>query len=66
MAPVIRALNARPDDFEQLVVTTGQHREMLGQMLDAFEFDGVIGWGGQGELFAGGTDGVFRHGRPFR
>jgi UDP-N-acetylglucosamine 2-epimerase len=36
LAPVIRALDARPDAFEQLVVATGQHRELLDQTLDAF------------------------------
>ena len=37
MAPVIRALEARPDRFEVRVCVTGQHREMLDQMLDLFE-----------------------------
>ncbi len=36
MAPVIRAVGARPERFEQLVVTTGQHREMLDQVMGAF------------------------------
>ena len=36
MAPVIRALEARPSVFEQRVVTTGQHREMLDQVMGAF------------------------------
>ena len=36
MVPVIRAVAARPDVFEQTVVSTGQHREMLGQVMDAF------------------------------
>jgi UDP-N-acetylglucosamine 2-epimerase (non-hydrolysing) len=36
MAPVIRAIGARPTTFEQLVVTTGQHREMLDQVMGAF------------------------------
>jgi UDP-N-acetylglucosamine 2-epimerase (non-hydrolysing) len=36
MAPVIRAVAARPGVFAQRVVTTGQHREMLDQMMGAF------------------------------
>ncbi len=39
MAPVIRALRARPHRFEQVVVTTGQHRELLDQALAAFEIE---------------------------
>lgn len=37
MAPVIRALDARPDLFRHTVVSSGQHREMLAQILDVFE-----------------------------
>ena len=37
MAPVIRALEARPDRFEVKVCVTGQHRQMLDQMLELFE-----------------------------
>jgi UDP-N-acetylglucosamine 2-epimerase (non-hydrolysing) len=37
MAPVVRALEARPDRFEVSVCVTGQHREMLDQMLELFE-----------------------------
>jgi len=36
MAPVVRALKARPD-IETTVWSTGQHREMLAQVLDLFE-----------------------------
>jgi UDP-N-acetylglucosamine 2-epimerase (non-hydrolysing) len=36
MAPVIRALEAA-EDFEPIVVSTGQHREMLQQVIDLFE-----------------------------
>ena len=36
MAPVIRALRARPDMFESLVCVTAQHRDMLDQVLAAF------------------------------
>jgi UDP-N-acetylglucosamine 2-epimerase (non-hydrolysing) len=37
MAPVIRALNRYPEDFETVVCATAQHREMLDQMLDIFD-----------------------------
>ena len=37
MAPVIRALEARPEHFEVRVCVTGQHRQMLDQMLDLFQ-----------------------------
>lgn len=36
MAPVIEALRAKPAQFETIIVTTAQHREMLAQALDAF------------------------------
>jgi UDP-N-acetylglucosamine 2-epimerase (non-hydrolysing) len=36
LAPVIRALDARPHRFGQVVVATGQHREMLEQTFAAF------------------------------
>lgn len=36
MAPVIRALARQPDHFRNVVVSTGQHREMLDQVLDLF------------------------------
>ncbi|NLY51844.1 MAG: UDP-N-acetylglucosamine 2-epimerase (non-hydrolyzing) [Firmicutes bacterium] len=36
MAPVVKALQARPDRFAVQVVVTGQHREMLDQVLDFF------------------------------
>lgn len=36
LAPVIRALEDRADRTETLVVSTGQHREMLKQVLDLF------------------------------
>lgn len=38
MAPVFHALEAAPD-FEPVVVSTGQHREMLQQVTDLFEID---------------------------
>jgi UDP-N-acetylglucosamine 2-epimerase (non-hydrolysing) len=36
MAPVHRALRARPDGFDVLCCVTAQHREMLDQVLDVF------------------------------
>ena len=37
LAPVVIAARARPDEFDTFVVTTGQHREMLQQMLAVFQ-----------------------------
>jgi UDP-N-acetylglucosamine 2-epimerase len=37
MAPVVRELRRRAGRFEQLVVATGQHREMLASVLAAFD-----------------------------
>jgi UDP-N-acetylglucosamine 2-epimerase (non-hydrolysing) len=37
MAPVVRALAARPDDFRPVVCVTNQHQEMLDQVLELFE-----------------------------
>ena len=36
MAPVVHALKARPTDFDVQVCVTGQHREMLDQVLNLF------------------------------
>jgi len=36
MAPVVCELNRRADRFDTVLVGTGQHREMLGQVLAAF------------------------------
>ena len=36
MAPVIEELNRHPDRFRLRVCATGQHREMLDQVLDIF------------------------------
>ncbi|WP_099332742.1 non-hydrolyzing UDP-N-acetylglucosamine 2-epimerase [Actinomyces minihominis] len=36
MAPMIRELKGRPEEFEVSVCVTGQHREMLYQVLDFF------------------------------
>jgi len=37
MAPVIRELARYPERVRQVVISTGQHREMLQQVLDVFE-----------------------------
>ena len=37
MAPLVKALQARADEFETIVTVTGQHRQMLDQVLDLFE-----------------------------
>lgn len=37
MAPVVHALQARPDDFDTGVCVTAQHRDMLDQVLDFFD-----------------------------
>lgn len=37
MSPVVSALRLRPDSFEATVVATGQHKEMLAQVLDIFD-----------------------------
>jgi UDP-N-acetylglucosamine 2-epimerase len=37
MAPVISALNDRAGEFSQVVCTTGQHREMVDEVLDLFD-----------------------------
>jgi len=36
LAPVVRALRRRPQDFAARLVSTGQHREMVQQALDDF------------------------------
>ena len=36
LAPVIKELERRPETFESRICVTGQHREMLDQMLDLF------------------------------
>ena len=36
MCPLVKELKARPDDFKVQVCVTGQHREMLDQVLSAF------------------------------
>lgn len=37
MAPVIQELARHPDSVRQIVISTGQHREMLQQVLDVFQ-----------------------------
>jgi len=37
MAPLVKALQQKPETFETLVCVTGQHREMLDQVLRIFE-----------------------------
>lgn len=36
MCPLVLELQSRPDDFETVLCVTGQHREMLAQVLDVF------------------------------
>lgn len=36
LVPMVLELQSRPDEFESVVCVTGQHREMLDQVLDAF------------------------------
>jgi len=36
MCPVVNALEVRPNDFDVIVTVTGQHREMLQQVLNVF------------------------------
>lgn len=36
MCPLVLELKSRPDEFETVVCATGQHREMLDQVLDVF------------------------------
>ncbi|MBD5345647.1 MAG: UDP-N-acetylglucosamine 2-epimerase (non-hydrolyzing) [Bacteroides sp.] len=37
MAPVYRELQKYPQDFEPIICVTGQHRQMLDQVLDVFD-----------------------------
>ena len=39
MAPVVLELANRPDEFEAVVISTGQHRQMLDQVLQVFTVD---------------------------
>lgn len=42
MAPLVRLLQAEPETFEVKVCVTGQHREMLDQVLKTFEIQSDI------------------------
>ncbi|MBM6998829.1 UDP-N-acetylglucosamine 2-epimerase (non-hydrolyzing) [bacterium] len=37
MCPLVNVLKSRPDDFDVVVTVTGQHKEMLRQVLDVFD-----------------------------
>lgn len=37
MAPVVKELQRHPDQFETIVTVTGQHRQMLDQVLEIFD-----------------------------
>lgn len=37
MAPLVKELQSHPSEFKTIVTVTGQHREMLDQVLDLFE-----------------------------
>ena len=39
MCPLVNELKKAPEDFETLVVVTGQHREMLDQVLRVFDVE---------------------------
>ncbi len=39
LAPLIRTLRARPDAFRVVVISTGQHKEMLQQVVKLFEIE---------------------------
>ena len=36
MAPLVKEFRRRPDKFETVICITGQHRQMLDQVLEAF------------------------------
>lgn len=36
MAPLVKAMQSKPEEFETIVTVTGQHREMLDQVLSLF------------------------------
>ena len=39
MCPLVNVLKTHPDDFSTVVVVTGQHREMLEQVLHVFNVE---------------------------
>lgn len=42
MAPVVFELRKHPEDFEPVVISTGQHRQMLDQVLQVFDVNADI------------------------
>lgn len=73
LAPVVVALKRHPDRFNTLICVTGQHREMLDQMLQVFrlepDYDLEIMRAGQTltqvtTASFNGLDGVFRREHP--
>lgn len=42
MAPLVRELRSHPNDFEVTVCVTGQHRQMLDQVMQVLEIDADI------------------------
>ncbi|MBR7029478.1 MAG: UDP-N-acetylglucosamine 2-epimerase, partial [Bacteroidaceae bacterium] len=40
MAPLVKEFQRRKDEFETIVCLTGQHREMLDQVMDIFNIQG--------------------------
>jgi UDP-N-acetylglucosamine 2-epimerase (non-hydrolysing) len=38
MAPVIKEIQKSPEKFDLIVCSTGQHKEMLGQVTEIFAF----------------------------
>jgi UDP-N-acetylglucosamine 2-epimerase len=73
MAPVVKELERRSKRFELKVVVTGQHREMLDQVLSIFEItpDYDLNIMQQGQTLAGitsraleGLDGIFAQEKP--
>lgn len=63
MAPVIRELRARPEAFECVVVSTGQHRQMLDQVFGIFGLQPDIDLGlmQPDQSLAGLTSALFAH-----
>lgn len=44
MCPLVNELKARRDEFETVVTVTGQHREMLDQVLRVFDVTPDHAW----------------------
>ena len=42
MAPLVKAFQEKKEDFKTIVCVTGQHREMLDQVLDVFEVKRIL------------------------